>query len=166
MIQKLIYFAVILTSLLMWDGVWAQSADSGNARDQQISEARKMLQAGRVEILRAELPLTESESAEFWPAYDAYIADLKPVRDRHADLIGRYMRSYDAGAISDEFAEQLVNDYIAIKMATLEIQKKHLRQFRDALPPLKAALFYQLENRFESELQSQLAEVIPQISVL
>jgi hypothetical protein len=63
--------------------------------------------------------------------------------------------------VSEKIASQLVDDYLAIRSDILKIQKKHLRQFRRALPARKVARFYQLENKMNAEMDAQLARVIP-----
>jgi hypothetical protein len=45
----------------------------------------------------------------------------------------------------------------------LKIKQKYLQDFREALPARKAARFYQLENKMDAELKSQLALIIPLI---
>ena len=45
----------------------------------------------------------------------------------------------------------------------LKIKQKYLKGFRKALPARKAARFYQLENKMDAELKSQLALIVPLI---
>jgi len=65
--------------------------------------------------------------------------------------------------VSEELAEQIVDDYLEMQGDILQIKKKHLGDFRKALPARKAARFYQLENKMEAELEGQLAQTIPLI---
>ena len=147
----------ILLVLLTNSHVMGQDAQEG------MGDARLLLQAGREEIIRDELRLSDEEAATFWPAYDAYQSDLMVVRNRYADLLGAYLEAYRAGTVTEEFAEQLIDDYLEMQGDILQIKKDHLENFRKALPALKAARFYQLENKMEAELEGQLALVVPLI---
>jgi hypothetical protein len=85
------------------------------------------------------------------------------VRNRYANLLEQYLTAYRAGDVSEEFAEQLIDDYLEIQSEILTIRKRHLKNFRKILPVRKAARFYQLENKMEAELEAQLAISIPLI---
>ncbi len=128
-----------------------------------MSDARALLQTGRVEIIEDELRFTEEEAAAFWPVYDEYQSDLAVVKDQYADLVTSFLDAYRAGTVSDQFAEQLIDDYLDIQEELLKIKRKHLKDFRKALPARKAARFYQLENKMDAQLEAQLSLVIPMI---
>ena len=139
----------------------AQEIAADPLEDDELAEARFLLQAGRDDIIRDEIRFTEDEAAAFWPSYAAYRSDIKVVRDRQAELVTTYLRNYRKGAVTEEQAEQLVDDYLDIKRSLLKVQEQHLRHFRKALPPRKAARFYQLENKLDAELDAQLAHFMP-----
>jgi hypothetical protein len=85
------------------------------------------------------------------------------VNDRYADLLTNYLDAYRAGTVSEKMANKIVDDYLVIENEILQIKQKYLQDFRKALPARKAARFYQLENKMDAELQSQLALIIPLI---
>ena len=139
----------------------AQQPVRGADQNSDLANARALLQAGRDEIIRDEMRLTETEAAAFWPAYERYMADLSMLRDRYAELVVGYLRAYREGSVSEEYAVQLIDEYLDIKSTQLDIRKKHLEHFRKALPARKAARFYQLEDKLEAELDAQLALYVP-----
>jgi len=139
----------------------AQTTGTSTQEDQRLANARALLQAERAEIIKDEILFTEAESEVFWPAYEAYLADLVVIRDRHARLIQQYLEAYYDGEVSEKFASGMVDDYLEIRADVLKVQKKHLRKFRRILPARKVARFYQLENKINVETEAQLALVIP-----
>lgn len=139
----------------------AQQSEESILEDQLLANAREVLQAGRKEIIADELRLTEAEAAAFWPVYDAYHADVMVVRDEQAETIGRYLKTYRAGGVTDAYAEQLLEDGLGIKNDLLKVQKRYLKKFRKALPIRKVVRFYQLESKMDAEIDAQLAIVIP-----
>lgn len=157
-------YLLAILALLACPTVYGQSSDSGILDDQQFAEARRLLQAERAEIIRDELGLTDAESAAFWPVYDKYRADINAVRDRQAEMFGRFLRARQAGAIDDEFARGLIEDHFDIKSDILKIQKRYLRQFRKVLSELKVARFYQLENKMDAKGDAQLAFFVPLVA--
>ena len=140
---------------------YGQSSESGILDDEQFAAARKLLEAERADIMRTELRLTDAESAAFWPVYDKYRAEIRNVRDRQAEMFGRFLRARDAGAIDDAFARGLIKDHFGIRTDILKIQKKYLRQYRKVLPEMKVVRFYQLENKMDAKGDAQLAFFVP-----
>ena len=138
-------------------------AQDTEAEEPELASVLVTLQIGRRETIRAEIYFTKDEAAAFWPAYDAYVADMQPVRDRRVKMIRRYLQAYNDGSVSEDFAVELVDEDLAIKTEMLKIRKKHLERIRKILPPFKAARFYQLENKLDAEINGQLARDLPLI---
>ena len=139
----------------------AQSTEEDVLQDKRVAEARAMMQAGRDEIIQAEMGLTKAEGDAFWPLYKAYRADVMVVRDRYATMIGEYLRTYEAGDISDGYAEDLLNDWLKYREDLLKLQKQYVKKFRKVLPMPKVVRFYQLENKMDAEIDAELAVFIP-----
>ena len=139
----------------------AQSTEEDILQDQRVAEARAMMQAGRDEIIQTEMGLTKAESERFWPLYQTYRADVMVLRDRYAAMIGGYLRAYEAGDVSNEYAEALLNDWLKYEEDLLKLQKQYVKKFRKVLPMLKVARFYQLENKIDAEIDAELAVFIP-----
>ena len=159
--HKSIRYLLTILTILACPMVHGQSSDSGILNDRQFAEARKLLQAERAAVIREELRLSDAESAAFWRVYDQYRAEIVAVRDRQAELFGRFVRARQAGAIDDEFARELIEVHFDIKTDLLKIQKRYLRKFRKVLPELKVARFYQLENKMDAKGDAQLAFFVP-----
>src|SRR6476619_5057642 len=58
--------------------------------DQDIDLLRKDLRSKRKQLIAANLKLTDTEAAKFWPIYDQYIAELISINDRKFGLIQKY----------------------------------------------------------------------------
>lgn len=128
-----------------------------------VNEGREMIREGRAELIRTELKLSDEESAAFWPVYDAYRAERDAVMDRYAALIREYMRRYNAADLSDDYADEVIDDYFSIQRDKLAVQESFLPRFRAVMPALKVARFFQLENKTNAEIDAQLALVVPLI---
>jgi len=127
----------------------------------EVAEGREMIREARLEIVHAELHLTEEEGARFWPLYDIYRAETDSIQDRYAALIDDYMQRFDKAALTDEYADELMENYFGIKRELLATQEKFLPKFRAVLPGLKVARLFQLENKINAEIDAQLAVAVP-----
>ena len=149
--------------LLLLGGAIAHAQDSGSGvlENPQLANARELLQAGREDIIREDLQMTVKESSGFWPVYNAYRDEIMLVRDKRATMVAGFLQAYRDAEITDEFAEGLIRDHFEAKSELLDIQKRFVPRFREVLPVLKVARFYQLENKMDAEIDAQLALVIP-----
>jgi hypothetical protein len=127
----------------------------------ELADGRAMIQAERQEMFRAELHMTEEEAEEFWPIYSTYREEYDGIMRRYGEMIADYVRRYDDADLSNEYANEMIETYFGIKEELLQVQQQFLPKFKDALPALKVARFYQLENRFNTEIDAQLATVVP-----
>jgi hypothetical protein len=136
-------------------------AETDVLSNQQLANARALVRESQEAFVRDELRLTAAEDAAFWPLYEEYRADMLPIQDRYVALVAGYMRQYQTGVLTDDYAEQMLDDYFDIKGDLLRMRKKYIRPFRKTLPMLKVARFYQLENKLNAEVDAELALVVP-----
>ncbi|NIV16959.1 MAG: hypothetical protein GWN47_00790 [Woeseiaceae bacterium] len=139
----------------------AQDAPSSIAANQELANARQMIQEGREAVIREELRLTAEEADGFWPLYEKYRAELMPIQDRYVALVADYMQHYEAGSLTDENAEEMLDAYFDVKSDVLRLRKRYIRQFRKVMPMLKVARFYQLENKMNADIDIELAMLVP-----
>ena len=145
---------VFLALVVFFFGLLASAND-------ELADGRAMIQAERQEMVRSELHMTSKETEEFWPVYSAYREKYDGVMRRYGEMIAEYMRRYDDADLSDEYANEMLETYFGIQVELLQVQQEFLPEFRAVLPALKVARFYQLENKFNAEINAQLALVVP-----
>ncbi len=153
----------LLLPLLCGAQLMAQTSGPVTGASNEMDAARALLISGREDIVREEMRFSEDEAAAFWPLYNSYQADIRVINDRYASLLTSYLGAYRAGTVSEVMANQIVDDYLEIQEDILKIKQNYLDDFRKALPARKAARFYQLENKMQAELESQLALIVPLI---
>jgi hypothetical protein len=159
----MLHAVVVVTALLLVGTLVAQELTPAPNNTAELRKSRALLKFGREDIVREEMRFSEQEAEVFWPLYDQYEAELLVVRDRYADLLTGYTAAYRAGTVTAKQATQLVESYFAIQKDLINIKQKYFSKFRKALPPRKAARFYQLENKMEIEMEFQLSQIIPLI---
>lgn len=153
---------VFLATLSLLAGAsLAEESPPASASTPEVHQARALLKIGREDIVRDEMRFSEQEAADFWPVYDSYQADLQSVRDRFADLLVNYSNAYRAGTVTEELANQFVDEYLDIQQQVLSVKQDYLDDFRAVLPARKAGRFYQLENKMEVELEYELSRIVP-----
>ena len=98
----------------------------GVAAAQSISmdELRAKLKEGKKKIVAANMTLTPSEEAAFWPIYDEYQTKLTTLNQNYGQIIDSYATAYNAGPMRVQRAGGIprireTQAYVAAIMARL-----------------------------------------------
>ena len=76
---------------------------------------RDKVKADKKLLVAANMELTESEAKGFWPVYEEYQKDLSAINQRIASLIESYAADYRANTFTDEKAQKLTAELVAIE---------------------------------------------------
>lgn len=146
---------IALLSVLSAPTVLAEIEDDEGALELEIMRAEKML------TILSSLDMSEKERQAFWPVYEDYQRELGNINAQSAGLFARFTHEY--GCMTNEAADQLLGDYLEIRDSRIRLQKSFLPRFRNALPPIKLARYYQIENKLQAITDYELAEELPLI---
>ncbi len=124
-----------------------------------IELTRSAIQLKRQAIVTGAMDLNEAEAQAFWPLYREYRLEMFTVNDRYVTALVTYLDNYDN--LSDQLAEKLLNDYLSIEKARLDVKGKYVPRFRKVLPSKKVARFFQVDNKLDALINAELASEIP-----
>jgi len=161
MVPTPVIMAWILFFALISLPVYAEekkSDNEGNASS-NMEILREKIQADKKLLVAANLDLTETEAKAFWPVYEEFQTKLIQNNERVAKIIMEYSENYDI--MTAETAQKLLNESLMIEEQRLELKQLYLPKFHTALPAIKVARYYQIENKIQAILQYELADGIP-----
>ncbi len=129
--------------------------------DQVINLVRSEIKKERVAFLGAHMKFTSDQSTVFWPIYKEYEAEYDKLSDMRVDLI----KEYDKNFLSMDAAKasELAGRALELKEKRLALLKKYHGKISEALDPIIAARFLQVENYIQSAIDIQLAAALPLI---
>ena len=133
----------------------AQKVDPWTA----VQQLQADLKTDRQAVVAANLPLTEGEARAFWPAYKEYRGEVEKAADRMAKLLSAYGANYEA--MNDTRAGAFFNEWLSIERERAAAREKHVPKIRAILPAMKAARFFQIENKLDAIVNLALASEIP-----
>lgn len=105
------------------------------------------------------MQLTEGEAKAFWPIYKEYRSEVEKLGDRVAKLVVAYAANIDT--MTDAKAEAFFNEQMSIDRDRVALREKYVPRVRKVLPSMKAARFFQIENKIDSIINVSLASEIP-----
>ena len=124
-----------------------------------IQTLRADIQADRQAVVAENLGLSETEAPAFWPIYREYRSELDKVGDRMVKLIGNYAAKYDS--MTDEDATAFFDEWLSIEKERGAVREKYVKKVRKVLPGIKAARYFQIENKLDALVNIGLASQIP-----
>ena len=117
------------------------------------------VQNNRQAIVAENFPLTAKDGAAFWPVYEEFRNELAPVIERRTKLIIEYRDNFDA--LDEQEARRLLDEYLDTEEDHLSLRLKYLDKFRSVLSDRQTLKYYQIENRLDTIIQYNLAQVLP-----
>ena len=126
---------------------------------EDIQLTRAVIQVERQAIVTQAMDLTPEEMETFWPLYREYRLEAVKIGDRVVALLLRYAAAYDK--LTDATADKLLTDFVKVEQARARLKATFLPKFKKVLPARKVARFYQLENKLDVLILSEMAENIP-----
>jgi hypothetical protein len=147
-------FASLLLLLL-----FSTAAPAQTALDDQIALARQSAQTDRKLVLMGNMTFTAEESAQFWPAWNAYRAAVAANGDRRLALIKDFAENYES--MNDMKARELLTDHFSISMQDLVIKQDFAKKIDEFLPTQKVMRVIQIENKLDAAIDMKLASEIP-----
>lgn len=157
--MKALYAAIAATTLLAGPAVLAQESQDQAASNMEI--VREKVRADKKLLVAANMELTESEAAAFWPVYEAYQKEIADLNQRTLKVIESYADVYNQGAVSDDAAKKLLDEALAIDSAEVDLRKSYVSKFSKVLPAAKVARYYQIERKIRAAINYELASGIP-----
>ncbi len=123
---------------------WAQQIPTDGPAAQKIK-------AMKVAFITERLNLTPEESQQFWPLYNEFEETEKAIRQE-------YRTGRDLQNISEEEADQLIEQHFEMEQRLLDLKKKYFQKFKPAISARKIILLRKAEREFNLELLKRLRE--------
>jgi len=155
-LEKPIIFFAMYAVMIAFICSFAAAQDTSSVDMQILSEK---LKADKKLLVAQNMQLTEAEAGKFWPVYGQYQDELFILRMRSLNLIRTYAEKY--GSMTNEVAKELLDEYLAIEGLRQKVREAYLPKFREVLPEMKVARYYQIENKISAVVNYELATQIP-----
>ena len=126
-----------------------------------IQMLRQEVGKDRRAIVKANMLLTESEAARFWPLYDEYRGEMVKQGDRRVKLITDYAANRDS--MSEDEGNRILKERLDIEKEKVDIREKYAKKFQKELSARTTARFFQIDQKLDAAVDAALAARIPLI---
>jgi len=129
--------------------------------EKDLSLLRRDIRTDKKKLIAMNMTLTETEATKFWPVYDQYVAEMTKHNDDFYSLIKDYAAKQKT--ISDAEASIMLKRWAEIQIEQAKTRQKYIPLMEKAIPPRKAALFFQVDRRLYALLDMQVSSQVPLI---
>lgn len=146
---------LLISFLLSFASVFAQSQDI----DSYIELLKSDLKTDKKAIITEVMKFDETQSAVFWPIYNEFEYELDKLSGQRIANIKDFAANYDV--LSDEKANQLIETAFDFQDNRLDLNKKYYKKFAEALGPIAAAKYMQLEYEIQLLIDISINSNLP-----
>ena len=139
--------------------VVTQSTESATSPADNMGILRDKLKADKKLVVAEAMGMNEKQAAAFWPVYELYQKDISALNDRTMTLLKDYVHNY--GGMTDASAKGMVDSFLKIEKDRINLMQSYRPKFQKALPEVKVARYYQIENKIRAVVNYELASEIP-----
>jgi Spy/CpxP family protein refolding chaperone len=124
-----------------------------------LEVTRQAVESQRRVLVAGALPLTDAEADAFWPLYDAYEKERRPLDERANQLVADFLAG--SARLTDGQAKAMVEKALEIDERRLRLRRTYLGRMAKAIPPRKLARFYQIDNKLDAVVRADVSRQIP-----
>jgi hypothetical protein len=126
-----------------------------------IELLRSDFKKNKAQIVGLVMQLDSDDSTKFWPVYKEFEAEYTDFGNEVQALIRNYVTKYND--MTPQTADQLATKLLDLDQQRNSLKRKYYQKFKEALDPIAATRFLQVENQIERILDLQIASELPVI---
>src|SRR6267143_4758833 len=163
-VKKLLAVLIVGSWLLSGTAARAQTPAQKESTTHVISNQdmdllRKDLRSKRKQLIAANLVLTDTEAAKFWPVYDQYMTELIAINDRKFGLIQEYADNW--GKMTNDQSLLFARNWLEMDIAIAQLRQHYVPIVAKVLDGRKTTTFFQLDRRIAMMLELQVSSQMP-----
>ncbi len=136
----------------------AAAATAQTVKD-QLDLTRQRVESQRRVLVAGSLPLTEAEEKAFWPLFDDYEKERRPIDERANRLVADFVAG--AASLSDAQAKAMLAEALQVDEGRLKVRRSYLDRMAKVIPPRKLVRFFQIDNKLDSVVRADISKQIP-----
>lgn len=131
------------------------------AQQDIIELARADIRSGRIGLIATAMDLTPQQQEVFWPIYRQYADEQEKLLDKRIAMLQEFSSSYDQ--MTDAAAKSIAEQAFAISRARTERRERYFGKFSEAVGPVLAARFIQVDSQIGTLMDFELMRTTPLI---
>ncbi len=139
---------LIIAMLVLTANAYAQPHENETRREE--------IEQKKIAFITSKINLTTAEAQSFWPVYNEYQNELKAMRTKGKEELGR--PSEWKGKLTEAEIDKFLTAKFAMERKKVDTDEAYYKKFKQVLPMEKVALYYEAEMEFKKELMRSMRD--------
>jgi len=144
---------ILILALILTTSVFAQNVDDF------IQLLKSDVQSDKIAIITETMNFTEEQSEIFWPIYTDFSTALSKLADKRIANIKSFAANYDS--LTADKANELIENSFEYQKDRLNLNEEYYGTFAEALGPIVAAKYMQLEHQIQLIIDLSINSNLP-----
>jgi hypothetical protein len=144
---------ILLITMFSTMSVLAQNVDDF------IQLLKSDVQNNKIAIITEVMNFTDEQSEKFWPIYNEFSNELSKLSDKRVANIKDFAANYDS--LTADKANELMENSFNYREDRLNLNEDYYGTFAEALGPIVAAKFMQLEHQIQLIIDLSINSNLP-----
>jgi lysophospholipase L1-like esterase len=143
----------LILALFLTTSAFAQNVDDF------IQLLKSDVQSNKIAIITEVMNFTNQQSEKFWPIYNEFSNELSKLSDKRVANIKDFAANYDS--LTADKANELIENSFEYQKDRLDLNEDYYGTFAEALGPIVAAKFMQLEHQIQLIIDLSINSNLP-----
>ena len=143
--MKKVFVLLVAVATMFAQNVFAQQTVDGSEQNSGMKDKREQLMQTRLELLKAELGLTDEQLAKFDPVYRKFRQEIQRVTSMNKEA--RIKKEH----ITNANALKVVSSRLANQILTATVKQRYLMVFAEVIEPLQVMKLYRVDEKISRE---------------
>jgi len=144
---------LLILALFLTTSAFAQNVDDF------IQLLKSDVQSNKIAIITEVMNFTDEQSEKFWPIYSEFSNELSKLSDKRIANIKDFAANYDS--LSADKANELIENSFDYQKDRLNLNEEYYGTFAEALGPIVAAKYIQLEHQIQLIIDLSINSNLP-----
>src|SRR5688572_11920712 len=155
--------ALVVTTLLGVAAPPARAAEVNDNIQNYLELFRSDLNSIKVELVNSIMNLSQEDAKKFWSIYLQYENELGELALKKAELVTEFIQSHQDGSFDNTKAKDIAKRWLNGQRAKLDLLEKYHAKIEQALTPVQAGQFLQIENQIGLFIDVTIASEMPTV---
>ena len=155
--------ALVLAALLGGAAPRARAAEVSDNIRNYLDLLRSDLNSIKVELVNSIMKLSQDDAKKFWSIYLQYESELGALALKKAEMVTEFVQSHQDGSFDNTKAKDLAKRWLKGQRAKLDLLEKYHAKIEEALTPVQAGQFLQIENQIGLFIDVTIASEMPTV---
>lgn len=151
-----ISITILMATMILAMVIPANAQDQDRQRkEKERKEMSEKMKAAKIAYISEHVALTPEEAEKFWPVYNEH--EQKRMELTKV-MMERFRNTEEKSEISDEKAEEMMQERFKQEEALLDLKKEYHNQYLNILSASKVLKLYEAENSFKHQLMERMGQ--------